>query len=77
MNTSATPPSTAPKVAQVLFSVENNVALITFDHVAARNAMTVGMYERLRSICLEIAQTPSIRVVSSARRGWPILCVWQ
>jgi enoyl-CoA hydratase len=63
MNTSATPSSTAPKLAQVLFSVENNVAHITFDHVAARNAMTVEMYERLRSICLEIAQTPSIRVV--------------
>ena len=62
MNTSATPPSTAPKLAQVLFSVENNVAHITFDHVAARNAMTVGMYERLRNICLEIAQTPNIRV---------------
>jgi enoyl-CoA hydratase/carnithine racemase len=52
MNTSATPSSTAPKLAQVLFSVENNVAHITFDHVAARNAMTVEMYERLRSICL-------------------------
>jgi enoyl-CoA hydratase len=63
MNISATPPSTTPKVAQVLFSVENTVAHITFDHVAARNAMTVGMYERLRSICLEIAATPTIRVV--------------
>jgi enoyl-CoA hydratase/carnithine racemase len=42
--------------------VENTVAHVTFDHVTARNAMTVGMYERLRSICLEIAATPTIRV---------------
>jgi len=62
MNTSA-PSSTDPKVAQVLFSVESNVAYITFDHVAARNAMTIGMYERLRAICLDIAAMPTIRVV--------------
>ena len=62
MNTSA-PSSTDPKVAQVLLSIENNVAHITFDHVAARNAMTVGMYERLRAICLDIAAMPMIRVV--------------
>jgi enoyl-CoA hydratase/carnithine racemase len=61
MNTSA-PSSTDPKVAQVLLSIENNVAHITFDHVAARNAMTVGMYERLRAICLDIATMPTIRV---------------
>jgi len=61
MNTSALS-STDPKVAQVLLSIENNVAHITFDHVAARNAMTVGMYERLRAICLDIATMPTIRV---------------
>ena len=60
---STTPPSSIPNVAQVLFSVDQGIAHITFDHVAARNAMTINMYERLRSICLEIAQTPSIRVV--------------
>lgn len=60
---SITSPSPVPKLAQVLFSVDQGVAHITFDHVAARNAMTVGMYERLRSVCLEIAQNPSIRVV--------------
>lgn len=62
MNPSSPSPSTSPKVAQVLFSVENGIAHITFDHVAARNAMTVAMYERLRSICLEVTKTPSIRV---------------
>ena len=60
---STTLPSATPKVAQVLFTVDKGIAHITFDHVAARNAMTVAMYERLRSICLEIADTPSIRVV--------------
>ncbi|MFY8183634.1 MAG: enoyl-CoA hydratase-related protein, partial [Polynucleobacter sp.] len=59
---STTLPSATPKVAQVLFTVDQGIAHITFDHVAARNAMTVAMYERLRSVCLEIAQTPSIRV---------------
>jgi hypothetical protein len=37
---STTPPSSIPKVAQVLFSVDQGIAHITFDHVAARNAMT-------------------------------------
>ena len=59
---STTSPSSVPKVAQVLFTVNKGIAHITFDHVAARNAMTIAMYERLRSICLEIAQMPSIRV---------------
>lgn len=62
MNTSSQTPSLGAKTAQVLFSVQNGIAHITFDHVAARNAMTAAMYERLRDICLEIQATPSIRV---------------
>jgi enoyl-CoA hydratase/carnithine racemase len=52
----------AGNIAQVSLDVRGNVAHITFDHVAARNAMTVEMYECLKSICLELAQNPAVRV---------------
>ncbi len=50
------------KVAQVTVELRDKIAYVTFDHVAARNAMTVGMYESLKSICLDIAKNPAIRV---------------
>lgn len=53
---------TQDKVAQVTFELRGNIAYVTFDHVAARNAMTVGMYESLKSICLDIAKNPAVRV---------------
>ena len=49
-------------IAQVSLEIRGNVAHITFDHVAARNAMTVGMYQSLKSICEDIAKNPKIRV---------------
>jgi enoyl-CoA hydratase/carnithine racemase len=49
-------------IAQVSLEVRGNVAHISFDHVAARNAMTVSMYQSLKSICEDIAKNPSIRV---------------
>ena len=50
------------KVAQVNFELHGKIAYITFDHVAALNAMTVAMYESLQSICQDIAKNPNIRV---------------
>jgi enoyl-CoA hydratase/carnithine racemase len=50
------------KVAQVNFEVRGKIAYITFDHVTALNAMTVAMYDRLQSICQDIAKNPNIRV---------------
>lgn len=50
------------KVAQVTIELQGKLAYVTFDHVAARNAMTVGMYESLKSICLDIANNSNIRV---------------
>ena len=50
------------KVAQVTLELRGKIAYVTFDHVAARNAMTVSMYESLKSICLDIAQNRAIRV---------------
>jgi len=41
---------------------EGAVARITFDRPAARNAMTWHMYERLRSVCEELAADSHIRV---------------
>ncbi len=49
-------------VAQVVLELRDNIAHITFDHVAARNAMTVSMYQSLKSICEDIANNPKIRV---------------
>jgi enoyl-CoA hydratase/carnithine racemase len=49
-------------IAQVSLEMRGNVAHVTFDHVAARNAMTVGMYQSLKSICEDIAKNPKIRV---------------
>jgi enoyl-CoA hydratase/carnithine racemase len=50
------------KVAQVTIELRGKIAYVTFDHVAARNAMTVAMYESLKSICQDIAKNSDIRV---------------
>ena len=49
-------------IAKVDFELRNSIAYITFDHVAARNAMTVGMYQSLKSICEDLAQSSAARV---------------
>ncbi|OYY20807.1 MAG: enoyl-CoA hydratase [Polynucleobacter sp. 24-46-87] len=48
--------------AKVDFELRNGIAYISFDHVAARNAMTVGMYESLKSICEDLAKSSAARV---------------
>ena len=47
--------------AQVLCEIDDGIAHVTFDHVAARNAMTVGMYQSLKNICQDLAQNPQVR----------------
>ena len=49
-------------VAQVVLEIRDNIAYITFDHVTARNAMTVGMYQTLKSICEDLAKNSKVRV---------------
>ena len=49
-------------VAQVVLEIRDNIAHIAFDHVAARNAMTVSMYQSLKSICEDLAKNPKVRV---------------
>ena len=54
--------STPERIAEVRLELRNDVAYITFDHVAARNAMTVGMYQSLQSICEDLAKNSNARV---------------
>ncbi len=49
-------------LAEVRLELCNGIAYITFDHVAARNAMTVGMYQSLKTICEELAKSSAARV---------------
>ena len=49
-------------VALVELEIRDNIAHITFDHVAARNAMTVAMYQSLKIICEDLAKNPQVRV---------------
>lgn len=51
------------RLAEVRLELQNNIAYITFDHIAARNAMTVGMYQSLKLICEQLTKNPSVRVV--------------
>lgn len=46
----------------VHLQVDGGIASVTFDRPAARNALTWGMYQRLRAICEELRADPSVRV---------------
>ena len=59
---SENPTATNVSLAKVDFELREGIAFITFDHVAARNAMTVGMYQSLRQICEDLAKNPAARV---------------
>ena len=50
------------RIAEVRLELRNHIAYITFDHVAARNAMTVGMYQSLKTICEGLAKDSGARV---------------
>ena len=54
--------STPERIAEVRLELRNGIAFITFDHVAARNAMTVGMYQSLKSICEDLANSSKAKV---------------
>jgi enoyl-CoA hydratase/carnithine racemase len=56
MSTQSTPPC-------LDLLINGNIAQITFNNPAARNAMTWQMYEDLKSICDHLAKKPDIRVV--------------
>lgn len=50
-------------MAQVTCEIKGDIAYVTFDHVAARNAMTIGMYQSLQAICEDLTQNTNIRAV--------------
>jgi len=50
------------RLAEVRLELRSGIAHITFDHVVARNAMTVGMYQSLKKICEELTQSAAARV---------------
>ncbi len=49
-------------IAKVDFELRNDIAYITFDHVAARNAMTAEMYQSLKTICQDLTKNSAVRV---------------
>lgn len=53
----------APTGDDLLYSVTDGIARVTFNRPQARNAMTFAMYERLAEICLEANEDRSIKVL--------------
>lgn len=53
----------APTGDDLLYSVTDGIARVTFNRPQARNAMTFAMYERLAKICLEANEDRSIKVL--------------
>ncbi len=47
---------------EILFAVENRIAIITFNRPEAMNAMTWNMYDRLVAYCEELDRNDDIRV---------------
>ena len=54
--------TTNPTLPCLELEISGQIARITFNNPAARNAMTWPMYEELKDICDSIAKNPEIRV---------------
>ena len=50
------------QLAEVRLELRNGIAYISFDHVAARNAMTAGMYQSLKTICEDLTKGSAAHV---------------
>ncbi len=48
---------------EILFEVKQSVAWLTFNRPEARNAMTFGMYTRLKELCAQVNGDAGIRVL--------------
>ena len=53
----------------LLYSVEDGIARITFNRPQARNALTFAMYEQMASICESINQDHSIKALIMTGAG--------
>jgi enoyl-CoA hydratase/carnithine racemase len=49
--------------SEILFTVKDGVAWLTFNRPEARNAMTFGMYNRLAEICAQVNRDDSVKVL--------------
>jgi enoyl-CoA hydratase/carnithine racemase len=48
---------------ELLYEVRDGIGFATLNRPQARNALTFPMYERLRTLCAEIAEDPAIRAL--------------
>jgi enoyl-CoA hydratase/carnithine racemase len=47
----------------LIYSVEDGIARLTFNRPQARNALTFAMYERMAAICEDVNKDRSIKVM--------------
>jgi 1,4-dihydroxy-2-naphthoyl-CoA synthase len=59
----------APATEDLLYSVADGIARITFNRPQARNALTFAMYERMAAICEEINADRSIKALIMTGAG--------
>lgn len=55
--------SATPSAAELLYSVEDGVGLVTFNRPRQRNALTFGMYDRLAEICRTAGSDGRVKVL--------------
>ncbi len=55
--------TTSSSLPRLDLQIDGNVAQVTFNNPAARNALTWSMYEALQRICDSLARNPEIRAV--------------
>jgi enoyl-CoA hydratase/carnithine racemase len=53
----------APATEDLLYTIEDGIAHLTFNRPQARNALTFAMYERMAAICAEINQDRAIKAL--------------
>jgi len=58
-----------PATEDLLYSVEDGIARITFNRPQARNALTFAMYERMAAICEEINADRAIKALIMTGAG--------
>jgi enoyl-CoA hydratase len=52
-----------PATEDLLYSVDDGIARMTFNRPQARNALTFAMYERMAAICEEVNANSSVKVM--------------
>ncbi|MGP9810307.1 enoyl-CoA hydratase/isomerase family protein [Rhodopseudomonas sp. NSM] len=55
--------ATTPAEEELLYTIEDGIARLTFNRPQARNALTFAMYERMAAICAQINEDRSIKAL--------------